>query len=295
MRLRQIEAFHAVMRTGGVGAAARLMALSQPAVTRTLRHAELQLGFALFVRDKGRMRPTAEAEALYPEIERLYAQLDAVRALAADLRQNRQVLRVYLIPALGARLLPLALARFAAGGEATKVAAHMHHSSDIVRALALLDADIGFAFDAPRHPNVQAEVLASIGLRCVVPRGEALRRRSVAWSDLAARRLIRLDEQDPLGLRVCEAAAAAGVRLEGDIRVQTYHAALAMAEQGLGWALVDAVTAAAADRSRVRVLPVHPAIEIPFTLLTPAIGRRHRQAPRLVECMREALRVLLAG
>ena len=68
MRLRHIEVFNAVMQTGSVSAAARLINITQPAVSRTLQHAELQLGFALFQRARGRLTPTNEALALFPHI-----------------------------------------------------------------------------------------------------------------------------------------------------------------------------------------------------------------------------------
>src|SRR5260370_38036173 len=76
MRLRHIEVFNAVMQTGSVSAAARLINITQPAVSRTLQHAELQLGFALFQRARGRLTPTNEALALFPHIEKLFEQLD---------------------------------------------------------------------------------------------------------------------------------------------------------------------------------------------------------------------------
>jgi len=50
MRLRHIEVVHAVLLTGSVSAAARLLHITQPAVSRALQHAELQLGFPLFER-----------------------------------------------------------------------------------------------------------------------------------------------------------------------------------------------------------------------------------------------------
>ena len=86
MRLRHIEVFNAIMLTGSVSAAARLINITQPAVSRTLQHAEIQLGFSLFQRAKGRLTATTEALTLYPHIERLFAQLDEVQRLAANLR-----------------------------------------------------------------------------------------------------------------------------------------------------------------------------------------------------------------
>ena len=89
MRLRHIEVFNAVMHTGSVSAAARLINISQPAVSRTLQHAELQLGFALFQRSKGRLTPTSEALALLPHMEKLFGQLEEVQRLADSLRKGR--------------------------------------------------------------------------------------------------------------------------------------------------------------------------------------------------------------
>ena len=113
MRLRHIEVFNAIMLTGSVSAAARLINITQPAVSRTLQHAELQLGFPLFQRAKGRLTPTTEALTLYPHIERLFAQLDEVQRLAANLRAGSDTgeLRILSVLALSYEVLPRALVR----------------------------------------------------------------------------------------------------------------------------------------------------------------------------------------
>ena len=58
MRPSHIDVCNAVLLTGSVTAAARLLNVSQPAVTKLLQSAENQLGFKLFVREKGRLVPT---------------------------------------------------------------------------------------------------------------------------------------------------------------------------------------------------------------------------------------------
>lgn len=50
MRLRHIEVFNAVMVTGSVSGAARLINITQPNASRTPKHAEWQLGFPLLER-----------------------------------------------------------------------------------------------------------------------------------------------------------------------------------------------------------------------------------------------------
>src|SRR5579875_2454335 len=61
MHLRYIELFHAVLTTGSLTGAAKLLNISQPAASKALQHAEDQLGFPLFSRVRGRLQPTQQA------------------------------------------------------------------------------------------------------------------------------------------------------------------------------------------------------------------------------------------
>ena len=49
------------MLTGSTNGAAKLLHISQPAVSKMLQHAEQSAGFALFLRSKGKLVPTPEA------------------------------------------------------------------------------------------------------------------------------------------------------------------------------------------------------------------------------------------
>ena len=88
MRLRHIEVFHAVMQTGSVSKAAELLGISQPAASKVLGHAESALGFRLFERIKGRLRPTAEAAILFVEAEKIQHGMGQVRSLAENLQRR---------------------------------------------------------------------------------------------------------------------------------------------------------------------------------------------------------------
>jgi len=173
MRLRHIEVFNAVMLTGSVSAAARLINITQPAVSRSLQHAELQLGFALFQRAKGRLTPTTEALTLYPHIERLFAQLDEVQRLASSLRSasGGGELRILTVMALSYEALPRALKLFRARHPGVAVSIEALHSPQIMSALLLQEADVGFVFSPSVHPSLTQETLADTGIVCVVPKG----------------------------------------------------------------------------------------------------------------------------
>ena len=70
MTLRQLEILRAVLRFQTTMAAARVLGMSQPAVSAALKQMESQLGFALFERVNNRLFPTEAARMLQQEAER---------------------------------------------------------------------------------------------------------------------------------------------------------------------------------------------------------------------------------
>jgi DNA-binding transcriptional LysR family regulator len=295
MRLRHIEVFNAVMLTGSVSAAARLINVTQPAVSRILQHAELQLGFALFQRVKGRLTPTAEALTLYPHIERLFTQLDEVQRLAANLKagDNARELRILTVLALSYEILPHAIKLFRVKHADVAITVKALHSPQIVTALALQEADVGFMFSPMVHSALVQEHLADGRMVCIAPKGmlpaRLLKRGHVTLADLTKAPVIGLDVLDPVGRSLNQACREAGVGLQFALTVQTYHSALALAHHGLGMALVDTCTAVSADKARVDVLTLEPLVPVPIKALRPA-GKPDSVVLRaFVRCFQQAL------
>ncbi|HZG32268.1 MAG TPA: LysR family transcriptional regulator, partial [Sphingopyxis sp.] len=110
MKLRQIEIFHAVYVTGSVSAAARLLNISQPSVTKILRYAESSLGLSLFERTKGRLVPTEDAHELFVEVEEVQKRVEQLRRASRNLRFGQgRTLRVSVLPSLGLGAIPEAV------------------------------------------------------------------------------------------------------------------------------------------------------------------------------------------
>jgi DNA-binding transcriptional LysR family regulator len=276
MRLRHIEIFNAIMITGSVSGAAELINVSQPAASRLLAHAELSLGFALFQRVKGRLIPTAEALALYPRVEHLFANLTDVQRLATNLRAGKSeaVITVLSILTFSHEILPRALLAFQTKHPKVKVSFKALHSPDIVNALALQEADIGFLFSHANHPVLLQEDIAHAHMVCIAPKGmlkpKWLAQKSLSLSDLKTLKMIGLDSADPVGASIRQACEANEVPLDCQITVQTYHGALALAEHGLGAVLIDSCTALSANLEKVDCLPLTPALALPVRALRPA-------------------------
>jgi DNA-binding transcriptional LysR family regulator len=301
MRLRHIEVFNAVMLTGSVSAAARMINVTQPAVSRTLQHAEIQLGFPLFQRIGGRLRPTEEAQTLYPHIERLFAQLDEVQRLSASLKAGRGKgeLRVLTVLALSYEVFPRAMRLFREKHPTVRVQHEALHSPQIISSLVLQEADVGYVFSAVSHPALVQEQLAERHVVCVVPKGllpaRQVKAGTITLAQLSRLPVIALDGQDPLGLLLAHTVRDSGAGLKEVMTVQTYHVALALAHHGVGVAMVESCTAASADPTKVDVLKLEPAVPTTVRVLRPT-ARPHSLTTRaFTRCMQQALQDLSAG
>src|SRR5436853_284312 len=75
----QLDAFCAVMTTGGITAAAQLLGRSQPAVTRQIQELETALGFPLLERSGRRVTPTEQGRKFH-----LVFEADCIAVLRSD-------------------------------------------------------------------------------------------------------------------------------------------------------------------------------------------------------------------
>lgn len=82
VNLRHIEIFHAVMTTGNLTEAARMLHTSQPTVSRELARFEKVLGLQLFERTRGRLQPTVQGLRLFEEVQRSWYGLDRIVSAA---------------------------------------------------------------------------------------------------------------------------------------------------------------------------------------------------------------------
>ena len=79
LNLRHVEVFHAIMRAGTITEAARVLNVTQPAVSAALKQLERRLGMNLFDRVGGRLQPTPEARALLPDVAEIFGRIGALR------------------------------------------------------------------------------------------------------------------------------------------------------------------------------------------------------------------------
>jgi DNA-binding transcriptional LysR family regulator len=113
MDQRQIEIFRTVIDQGSVTAAARVLAVSQPAVSGSLAKLEKRLGFDLFRREGRRLVATPEARLLHLEASHLLDGFERLGRAADEIAAGqRGTLTVATSPAPAICWLPAVAAAF---------------------------------------------------------------------------------------------------------------------------------------------------------------------------------------
>ena len=284
---RHIEVFRAVMLAGGVTGAARLLFTSQPTVSRELARLEQLLGYALFERAQGRLRPTARALALWAEVQRSWQGLERVvdRALELGQAQGAHV-RVLCLPALSHALLPGALARLQALQGAVPVSITTQEGPLLQEWMAAQRFDLGLAELADAPPGTRSLPLPALDEVAVLPAAHPLVQQPVlAAQDFAGQPFISLARDDPYRLQIDAVFAAAGVERQLGLETASAVSVCALVQQGLGVAIVNPYTAQACAGPQLVVRPLAFAIPYQVHVLLPL----HRPAEPAVDALVAAL------
>jgi DNA-binding transcriptional LysR family regulator len=111
MESRNLETLLWVVRLGSISAAAAQLHLSQPAITRRIQELERDLQARLFERRGVGVAPTAVAQALVQNAERVLAEIAAMRSTASDRATVRGKLRIGIAELIGLTWIDRLLAR----------------------------------------------------------------------------------------------------------------------------------------------------------------------------------------
>jgi DNA-binding transcriptional LysR family regulator len=258
MNIKQMEVLRAVMNTGSITGAAALLHVTPPGVSRMMKHLQLRLGVPLFEKLGNRLVPTADAKRLHAEIERVYSGISQVSRVASELKNGQdQRLSVICSPNLAWRVAPQAIAAMLRRYPSLQMRVEVQPVYDIYQTLLTQQCDVAVSLVPIEHPNLKRELLARVGMVGVVPREHALaNKKRLLIRDLAAIPLIRFPVETTQGATLERLLREHETETHSRLTVKTARDACALAAEGVGAAVIDAVTAAHVNDSRLVKLPL---------------------------------------
>ncbi|KQM27984.1 MULTISPECIES: LysR family transcriptional regulator [unclassified Sphingomonas] len=262
MNLRHIEIFHAVYVNGSVSAAARALNISQPSVSKTLRHAETLLGFELFQRTNSRLVPTEDAHALFGDVADIQERVRALREAGRNLRSGGgATLRISALPSLALGALPTAVARFMTKRPDVRFDLQTVHHDDLLRKLYERETDIAIAAEVPRGAPL-GKVWLGEGELVVLYRDADLpaAAQRIELPQLVGHPFITLAASGPIGQLFAQEQERLGIELQEVASARTFYIAAALVRAGVGLSVVDNFTAEASLADGLAMRPLKPSL-----------------------------------
>ena len=288
---RQLRLFVTTAAFGHITRASAALHITQPALTRALRDFETQLGVELFARTTRRLALTPQGERFLPQAQRLLADMEkAVQALDGPPTglDGRVTLAVGV--AFACTRLPAVLAAFAQAHPASQVRVVTANSGQIMAAVARAEVDLGIASPVGDAAALRCEPLLSSPLG-LLGRPELLpSRRTARVDDLPQLPLLK-DGADTSIMQLLRAHGPELVaRMHRGIEVSDLSVQIALAQAGVGVAVLSALGASHAAAAGLRFLPLRPVMKRTLYLMQ----RRDARADPLTQALAEALRATRA-
>jgi DNA-binding transcriptional LysR family regulator len=269
---KHLEAFHAVIQTGGFTRAARQLRTSQPSVSRLIAQLQEAVSFPLFARVQGQTVPTEEALVLHREVDRSFIGLDKVLRHAERIR-NHQIghLNILSMPAMAQTFLPRVIANFLRDHPGVSASLQVQRSDSIASWMTTQQFDVGFAMLPADHPGLEFEPFDTAPGLCVMPPGHALAtRRVVQVQHLHGIRMIGSGPDSVVQRSLTRLFKDAKVVPDSSVETPITAIACEMVANGAGVTIADPFTAHGYRARGLVLRRFRPEVPFRFTAIFPA-------------------------
>lgn len=251
MDLIKLAYFRSAARQEHFTRAAQAEHVAQPALSRQIRMLEVELGVPLFDRVGRGVRLSAAGRALLPRVERIMAEIDAIRHDAQALRGLRGgSVALGFLHSIGAHLLPGALAAFRARHPQVNFALHEGSWSLLEERVLRGDLDLAITSPVPAADRaLTATTLLRDELMVALPPGHRLAQaEEVRVEQLAAESFIFLAGSfGELHVLTTDACSRAGFRPRVAFEAEGLGTMRGLVGAGLGVALLPALASHVRD------------------------------------------------
>lgn len=294
---RQMQAFLAVARLRHFTRAAEQLHITQAGLSAMMKDLEAQLDCRLFDRTTRSVSLTEEGQQLVPVADRLVTELQAVRdAIHHVSFKARSVLTVGVTPMVAASVMPETAKAFAALHPEVALKVRDIDRQAIQEGVATGGIDVGFgAFFRPAS-GIERRPIAVFKLMqfSASPPGKTgtARLRKLRWDDLGDGPLLALPQANPIQALIDEHLHRVGQGARPRVELENIQTLLAMAEAGLGSAILPSFVRPAARRlALAEHLLVEPEVPVSYYQIT----RKGKPAAPAVQDLALALQAALGG
>jgi len=270
--LRELEVFRATIFAGSATSAAQRLGISQPSVSRALAQIEQRMGMILFLRQNGRLVPTAEALALNTELEDVFESLDRVRHFADEadaLRGGR--LRVLAPPSFCSYFVTPTIVEFKRAHPGVLIEYRVVSSQEALNKITSSEADLAITTNRVTHSGVRTETMLQTQSVCAMPTGHPLASRQTVYAkDLEGEDFIALTSNLKARRGVDRIFERGGISRNIVVETTTNQAACECVAAGLGVTVINPFPVISNFTGQVAIRPFLPKFEHSVYALFPS-------------------------
>ena len=252
---KQIEIFYQVYKNNSMSGAAEKLQISQPSVSKTLAGIERNLGFKLFLRKGKKLHPTVEANELFEYASLVTNQLKNFNYIANTYKSRSfDYINIGTTPSLAETIVPKIINNYLKENQSTRFNLINLNSIDLVEDRYKPDIDITICFNAKEQNNIDSVVLKKGEHKVASPVSFNLPS-LVNINDLTEYPLIAITNL----LSLYSEESVMNYFIKNNIEMNfvsksdSYSAALAMIEMGMGISFLDDNTLTKANLKKVKI------------------------------------------
>jgi DNA-binding transcriptional LysR family regulator len=289
--LLDLRAFLAVMETGSFNKAADMLNLSQPALSRRIKHLEEMIGAPLLERTTRRVSPTAVGRDLQPLLIRLIDELEAsiLSTSATGKLQHGQV-TIACVPTAAFYFLPRVIRRFHELHPLIRIRILDLSASEGLKSVANGECEFGVSMLGSSDPELSFTPLMEDPFVLACHRDHPLAQSSaVRWTDLADHLLIGVSRHSGNRTILDNALGNLGMRLNWFYEVHHLSTSLGLVEAGVGISVLPRLATPKDDHPTIVTRPIsEPSVSRTIGIVERRNGRLSPAATRFRDILRES-------
>ena len=245
LTLRQIEVIRAVMVTGTIAGAAKLLNVSAPGLSRLMKYTETSLGVQLFDRRHGRFVPAVQAKGIFEQVNAVFRKVEDLRYVIGRIETGAShELKIGSVPSIANVMVPRAIETVRRRHPDLVIDINTLKIEEAIDYLLLGKGEVVAISSRFDHLSL-TEPLAAGKLCRIVPEGHPLAaRETISAREIARHPLIGIDPSDPYGRIMSDIFRERNLPYELTIRARFGTTVCSLVKAGLGIAVIDQYTVA---------------------------------------------------
>lgn len=258
LTLRQIEVIRAIMVTGTIAGAAKLLNVSAPGISRLMKYSEDSLGVRLFDRRAGRYVPTSQARNIFDLLDTVHRKIEDLQSAVSDLSKGTaQELCIASVPSIANVMIPRTVAKIRERYSSLNLDLSVLKIEETVDYLLLGRGEIVAISSRFDHPLIDFVSLTTGRLLCIVPEASPLASHSkITPLEMSQYPLIGINPKDPYGAIMAAMFTNAGLDYQTNIKARFGTTVCSLVAAGLGIAIIDEFTVAYDGVKGIKSIPI---------------------------------------